>query len=247
MNSSVRRRLIATLVFCLVFMESGGLSRAGTSAEHIILLHGLARTERSMAKLARHLSQQGFVVSNRGYPSRKKRVEILAREVIPPAVADCRQKGARKIHFVTHSMGGILVRYYLKHYQLPELGRVVMLAPPNRGSEIVDKLRKNIVFQWLNGPAGQQLGTKAESLPNRLGAVDFELGVIAGDRSVNVFLSRLIPGTDDGKVAVARTKVKGQDDFMVVHASHPFIMGDARVMAQTVFFLRYGRFERKSR
>ncbi len=226
----------------VLFPKSGFAVNAD---EHVILLHGLARTDRSMAKLARHLSKNGFVTHNVGYPSRKKSVETLARQVLPPAITACRESGARAIHFVTHSMGGILVRYYLHHYDIPELGRVVMISPPNRGSEAVDKLRDNLFFKWVNGPAGQQLGTDAASLPNRLGPIKFELGVITGDRSVNLLLSWLIPGPDDGKVAIDRARVDGMADFIVVHATHPFIMKNKRVMAQVCSFLTYGRFERQ--
>ncbi len=219
--------------------------RAGDSPDEcVILLHGLARTERSMEKLGRHLAAQGYGVVNAGYPSRTATVQELAEETIPSAVAGCRDNGAKKIHFVTHSMGGILVRYYLAHNSLPELGRVVMLAPPNNGSPVVDKLKNNFTFQWLNGPAGQQLGTGESSLPKSLGPVDFDLGVIAGDRSVNLLLSRMIPGPDDGKVAVADTRVEGMKDHIVIHATHPFIMKNAQVIDQALFFLKKGAFKR---
>jgi triacylglycerol lipase len=179
---------------------------------------------------------------NVGYPSRTATVEALAEQIIPEAVEECRRNGAAKIHFVTHSMGGILVRYYLSCHDLPELGRVVMLAPPNSGSEAVDTLRSNFAFKWWNGPAGQQLGTGSDSLPRNLGPVNYETGVIAGDRSVNLLLSRFIPGPDDGKVSVAATKVDGMKDHIVIHATHTFIMNNSRVIDQTVFFLKQGKF-----
>lgn len=235
-------RYPGALFLILFFFVFPGPCLAANAGEHVILLHGLARTERSMDRLARHLSKQGFITHSVGYPSRKKTVETLARETLPAAIAACRQQGARTIHFVTHSMGGILVRYYLAHHDIPELGRVVMISPPNGGSEVVDKLRENIFFKWLNGPAGQQMGTDETSLPNRLGPVNFVLGVITGDRSVNLFLSWLIPGPDDGKVAVDRARVDGMADFVVVHATHPFIMKNKQVMAQACFFLTHGRF-----
>ena len=117
-----------------------------------------------------------------------------------------------------------------------------MLSPPNHGSEAVDKLRQNIVFKWLNGPAGQQLGTSKKDLPSQLGPPDYDVGVIAGDRSINLFLSWLIPGKDDGKVSIQSARLKGMKDFMVVHKAHPFIMNDPRVHIQVRSFLSSGTF-----
>ncbi len=232
------------LVLVSVSIALGGGTIFAEVNEAVILLHGLGRTKRSMAKLEHRLSDEGFRVFNMGYPSRLKKIETLAVETIPEAVSRCRKWGASQIHFVTHSMGGILVRYYLREKQIPELGRVVMLSPPNGGSEVVDKIGGSFIFKWYNGPAGQQLGTDSNSMPNRLGAVDFELGIITGDRSINLFLSRLIPGVDDGKVAVEKAKVAGMKDFLVIHATHPFIMRNNTAMSQTIAFLKTGRFVR---
>jgi hypothetical protein len=143
-------------------------------------------------------------------------------------------------------MGGILVRWYLKDHKPQNLGRVVMLAPPNQGSEVVDWEKHWLLFRWLLGPAGQQLGTGAESLPAQLGPVDFELGVIAGDRSVEFLHSLIIPGPDDGKVGVERAKVQGMKDFLLVHKTHTFIMRDNEVLNQIEYFLRTGNFYRDS-
>jgi len=228
------------MLLCLARPAAAG----GRPAEYVILLHGLARTERSMKALEKRLVAEGYGVVNVGYPSRSAAIQNLAGLVIPDAVAACVADGAEAVHFVTHSMGGILARYYLARHHLPQLGRVVMLAPPNAGSRVVDKLRGNFIFKWLNGPAGQQLGTGPDSLPKSMGPVNYEVGVIAGDRSVNFLLSRLIAGPDDGKVAVAATRVEGMADHIVIHATHPFIMRHRQVMDQVVMFLKNGRFAR---
>ena len=142
-------------------------------------------------------------------------------------------------------MGGIVARYYLKDRQVPNLGRVVMLGPPSQGSELVDEWKDNRLFKLVNGPAGAQLDT--ESVPSRLGPVAFELGVIAGNKSIDPLFSRIIPGPDDGKVAVARTRVEGMKDFMVLPYNHTFIMRQPEVTRQVVHFLRYGVFDRSGR
>jgi len=218
-------------------------SPAFSAPETVILLHGLCRTSHSMAKMEHALTDAGNRVQNVSYPSRTASIQKLADDAIGKAVADCQRNGATKIDFVTHSLGGILVRSYLARHSLPELGRVVMLAPPNQGSEVVDKLGWTFVFKWLNGPAGDELGTGTHSTPNQLGPVNYPVGVIAGDRSINWINSLLIPGADDGKVSIERTKLAGMSDQIVIHTAHPFIMKNREAIRQTIQFLRSGAFD----
>ena len=162
--------------------------------------------------------------------------------VVGEALKSDKLAGCDKVHFVTHSLGGILVRDYFSHHSDARLGRVVMLGPPNQGSEVVDHLKEWRMFQWLNGPVGAELGTDAASVPRKLGPVTFELGVIAGDRSINWINSLMIPGPDDGKVSVEKSKVEGMKDHLVVHTAHPFIMRNREVIEATLRFLKNGRF-----
>ena len=213
------------------------------AADCVVLLHGLARTSGAMKKLIAPFENEGHQVVNVDYPSRDKTVEQLA----PLAV---RELGYSKcnptssIHFVTHSMGGILVRYYLEHNKIARLGRVVMLAPPNQGSEVVDKLRDVPGFKILNGSAGLQLGTDAESIPVKLGPVEFDLGVIAGTRTFNLLLSQLLPNPDDGKVSVASTRVAGMADHITLPVTHTFMMRSKSVIEQAVYFVKHGQFKK---
>ena len=197
-----------------------------------------------MRKIEQALRAEGYDVLNIDYPSRQMKIEPLAHSVIPGAVEQCRRQRVEKIHFVTHSMGGILVRSYLQRETIDELGRVVMLSPPNQGSEIVDKLSWVPGFKLWNGPAGLQLGTDAESVPNKLGAVDYPVGIITGNKSINWILSLLIPGPDDGKVSIERAQVEGMTDFLVVSWPHPLIMQSPRVIEQVRYFLQHGQFKR---
>jgi hypothetical protein len=223
--------------------DSAVVSSSGRfKSENVILLHGLCRTSRSMSRMQRALVDAGYTVWNVDYPSRTARIPKLADDAIGKAVAECRQNGAMRIDFVTHSMGGILVRSYLGRHSVPDLGRVVMLAPPNQGSEVVDKLGGFKLFKWINGPAGNEMGTGNDSLPHLLGPANFPLGVIAGDRSINWINSVIIPGPDDGKVSVKRAKLAGMTDFIVIHATHPFIMRNKLAIRETIAFLRNGKF-----
>ena len=196
-----------------------------------------------MDRLEKSLAGQGYNVINIDYPSTKQPIEQLAEESLGPVIAHCCQTPRGKIHFVTHSAGGIIVRYYLKHHDLPKLGRVVMLSPPNQGVELVDRFKDNFLFRALNGPAGLQMGTEPHSIPLKLGPVDFELGVITGRRSLNPIASLLIPGPDDGVIAVERTKVADMSDFLVVPATHTFIMIRRGVIEQVLHFLEHGAFK----
>ena len=217
-----------------------GMSVAVYAKDVVVLLHGLARSSDSMSKLEKALKEEGYEVLNIAYPSRKHTVDKLAemvREQIVKEIDDI-----DKIHFVTHSMGGIIVRYIQKEEPLENIGRVVMLSPPNQGSEVVDKLGHLKMFKWLNGPAGLQLGTAEKGLVDELGPADFELGIITGDRSINWILSSMIPGEDDGKVSRDSAKVEGMDAYKVVHATHPLIMKNKKVIEHVKFFLKFGTF-----
>lgn len=212
------------------------------SREYVILLHGMARTKYSMSKLEVYLTEHGYSTINEGYPSTRETVEKIAEEYLAPMVEQCKASGADKIHIVTHSLGGIVIRQYLQNYSLPEGSRIIMISPPNKGSELADLFRELFVYKWLNGPAGQVLGSEPESLPNSLKPVEGEIGVITGDSTLNPLYSWLIPGEDDGKVSVESAKLSEMKDFIVVPSSHSFIMRCPEVLKQVVFFLKNGKF-----
>lgn len=221
------------------------VASAAPMNEHVILLHGLCRSSTSMHRLERALTQAGYHVWNLDYPSRTNTITNLSEAVLAPALRDARSAGATRLHFVGHSLGGLLIRDYLARHPQPDTGRIVMLGPPNQGSEIVDRLGSWWLFRKINGPAGSELGTGADSGARRLGTPRVEIGIIAGNRSINWINSLLfLPGADDGKVSVERTRLEGMTDHLVLRTTHPLMMKNKTVIQQTLHFLRTGRFQR---
>ncbi|MDZ7833580.1 MAG: alpha/beta fold hydrolase [Desulfobacterales bacterium] len=213
-------------------------------AAYVVLLHGLGRGPSSMDSIAACLAEAGYTVVNAKYPSTRYPVKQIAETHIPEIMGRCRENEHKKIHFVTHSMGGIVLRQYLQAHQLPPGSRIVMISPPNQGSELVDVFGGWFFFEWIYGPAGKTLGTGPQSLPKRLAPVDAEIGIIAGSRSFNPIGSWIIPGKDDGRVAVESTILPGMNDFLVLPRTHNFIAESAEVCRQVAAFLETGRFKR---
>lgn len=228
------RYLVLSLSFLAVTAEA---------SDCVVLMHGLVRTASSMAPMEEALIEEGFSTFNVSYPSRDYTIEELAPMAVDQGLEGCRDGPEfEQIHFVTHSLGGILVRQYLVDNEIPELGRVVMMAPPNQGSVAADRLRNVAGYEWINGPVGAQLGKGADSVPLKLGPADFELGVIAGNRTIDPVTSAVLPDPDDGRVSVEDTKLEGMADFVVVEHSHAFMMRMRATIDLTVHFLREGNF-----
>jgi triacylglycerol lipase len=216
------------------------------AAETVVLLHGVGLRSWAMGRVESSLAKEGYRVINLTYPSRTMTLEKLGGEWLPAQLREHRTAGAARLHFVTHSMGGIVVRMWLRERGTPpNLGRVVMLAPPNAGSEVSDRLKNFPPFRWLTGINGPRLGTGAEALPATLGpwpAGAGALGIVAGDRSLNPLFSAWLAGPDDGKVAVARARLAGATEFLVLHHSHTWLQWRGDTLAHIKTFLASAHF-----
>jgi pimeloyl-ACP methyl ester carboxylesterase len=213
----------------------------------VVLLHGISRTSRSFRRMRTAIEASGFATFNLGYASRRKSLESLADD-IHPAIERFADSIEGSLHFVGHSMGGLLTRVYLAKYRPSRLGRVVMLGTPNGGSEIADRLKNFRAYRAWFGPAGQQLITRRDAaLDAILPPVDYPVGIIAGNRSIYPISSAFLPKPNDGRVSVANTRLDGMADHVVIGASHPWLMRNALAIEQTIAFLRDGRFSATKR
>jgi pimeloyl-ACP methyl ester carboxylesterase len=226
-------------------MRQGWLPAAATPvrSEGVILLHGIGRTPRWMRRLEKALQRQGFATLNLGYASRKKPLELLATD-IDGAIRHFASEISGPLHFVGHSMGGLLARVYIAKYRPERLGRVVMLGTPNGGSEIADLLHDLALYRFYYGPAGQQLTTRLDSELTSLPALDYDVGIIAGSRSIAPLASLFkMPKPNDTMVSVESSRLEGMADHVVIKASHAGLPHHAKAIEETIAFLREGRFK----
>jgi triacylglycerol lipase len=224
--------------------SANSTSASGPESETVVLLHGLGLNRLAMGRLANSLRRDGYRVINVSYSSRSVSLEELAATWLPELLRAHKVDTAPRLHFVTHSMGGILLRLYLRDQRPANLGRIVMIAPPNHGSEVAEKLRENCFFRLFTGQNGRRLGTGPDSLPQQLGPLEnVDLGIIAGSRSLNPLFSAWIGRPSDGKVAIESTKLAGMSDHLVVPISHTWLQYRRPVIAQVTAYLRTGKFQ----
>ena len=215
----------------------------GQNSEAVVLLHGLGRGAWCMVLLGRRLAKVGYRVFNLGYPRRADSIATVAA-VVQGLMNECGAQDSSLVHFVTHSFGGLVLRAYLSEYSLANVGRAVMLAPPNGGSEIVDRFGGWRLFGSLMVPLAAQLGTGPDDLPANLPLPTCEFGVIAGRHWINPIGPLCLPSPHDGTVSVRQTRLAGMKDHLVVPHNHTFMMDSKQVALQVIHFLRHGIFER---
>ena len=234
---------LAILILLAVSSSACNNVPAETSGDCVVLLHGLVRSSSSMEKMENALTEAGFRVANIDYPSRDHPIEELSSLAVEDGLFLCGEKEPdQPIHFVAHSLGSILVRHYFANHDSDIVGRVVMLGPPNQGSAAADRMGELPGFDWLNGPAGAQLGKGPDSVPRSLGPPRFEFAVIAGNKTIDPITSAMLEDPDDGKVSVEDTKLEGMRDFRVLPVSHAYLMKDDDAIELTTRFLQSGTF-----
>jgi hypothetical protein len=216
------------------------LPRVSSGDEIVVLLHGIANIPLSMKYLENSLKKAGYQVHNLGYPSTDEPIEEAAMRIREKVMA---MTGVKRINFVGHSMGNLVIRMLLAT-DLPGLGRVVMIAPPNQGSFMAQRLEDLDVYRWIFGPAGQQLPADNKTFFDNLPIPNCEFGIIAGGRGTESGFNPLLEGDDDGTVRVEETKLPGAADFIVINKTHTLILFDPETVAQTIHFLKFGNFQK---
>lgn len=218
--------------------------------EDVVLIHGILRTRYSMRPVARHLVRRGYRTFLFGYPSRREPIAESADRL----AAWLKEKGlpaeGRPLHFVTHSMGGLVARDCLTRHDIEGAGKLVQLTPPNQGSCRARQLRDLWLFRILFGPAGQELTDGPEGFHSRCGVPDVPIGIIAGGRGDERGLARVFklpaPGDNDNTVLVRETFLDGAADHIVLPFRHSFLMYFRTVKDQIVHFMESGRFSRET-
>ena len=223
------------------------MTENNNNKETVVLLHGILRSSLDMALLASRLEKEGYNVINLAYPSREKSIEELRDYVHDQLSARDDFNNASQVHFVTHSMGGLIARHLLHTHRPANLGRVVMLSPPNQGSEFADYMLSyptlKSVYEKLFGPAGKQLTANFNhGIPD---SVDYPVGIIAGTKSINPIAGYVLGECDhDGIVPVERMKIDGMTDMIEIPATHTFMTFNSSVAEQAAHFLKNGKFNR---
>lgn len=205
--------------------------------EAVILLHGIFRSSKAMKRLEVRLEKDGYLVVPFDYPS--TRVDIAASAKMLGSVVDS-LKGVEKISFVAHSLGGLVVREWLGAGGDPRARCLVMMGTPNKGAEVADLLRDWHLYRLILGPAGQQLVTQKPKAIENLPAPGIPFAVIAGGKADGQGYNPLIPGDDDGLVAVSSARLPGAEDSVTLPVLHSFLPFNAEIIDAVSRYLKTG-------
>ena len=209
--------------------------------ETVVVLHGISKTNAITYLLAKRIAAAGFEVYNITYPSTKYTINDLV-DILNDKLLELNIDKKRKLNFVGHSMGGLLIRGYLNKYKPANLHRVVMIGTPNHGSELANYFKNWWIFKKKFGVAGEQLGIDQKGLDGLFGPVYYNLGIIAGKTSSNPIFSSIIVGEDDGLVSVESTKLEGMNDHIVLNFSHTMGLFYRDVANEVIEYLKTGSF-----
>ena len=242
-------RFFSVFVLCSILiacsddkLQTQERNNANSTGDYVVLFHGIARSSTQMKSLEEYLTKQGYDVINYNYPSTDYPLETLTELTHKYLAKKLTQD--KPVHFVGFSMGGLLVRAYIHKYKPQNLGRVVQLATPNHGSEASDFFQDVWIYKKIFGPAGQQLITNQQEIEHLFGDIYYELGIIAGNSTIDPISSTIIPGDDDGKVSIQSTKLAGMKDHIVIPSSHTFFPSNKSIHSQTEYFLKNGVFKK---
>lgn len=237
------KRKILFFILLMILTGCGHIPVHYGGEESVIVIHGFARRAQSMETLAYEVHKAGYEVRNVGYSSINQSVEEVKTEVFKKFDQYISENPDKKIHFAGHSLGGLLVRAYLDQKQLKNLGAVVLMGTPNRGTSLVNQYEDKWYFSWL-GPIIAELGVDNSKFLKTLKPPYYTVGVIAGSKPYSRWSSGTIEGQNDGLVAVESTKLEGMNDFIVIDVNHSRMKRDPRVIEQVIYFLKNSKFKK---
>ena len=228
---------LATLLCIMAGVFAGAeepVDKVAAGSETVVLLHGMGRTRASMWLMEVRLRSAGYTVLNFPYSAKATTMDLLSEEL---RVFLAEKVETPVYHLIGHSLGNIILRNGFKKGYPPGLGRIVMLAPPNRPAEMARAFKDNPIYRWFTGDSGQQLASEEfyETLP----VPPVEFGVVAGDRGQRLTFKE----PNDGVVTVESTKLEGMKAWALVHHAHTFIMNSRQVALLCMQFLRHGNFD----
>jgi pimeloyl-ACP methyl ester carboxylesterase len=228
---------------CAPLTEAKDAQGAGNKSETVVLLHGFGRSNTAMWLLARRLQSAGYNVVRVGYDSLQSSPGEILQDISQKIEACCKNL-EQPVHFVGHSLGGLMIRAYLGQHKIKQMGRAVLIGTPNEGTPLVD-IFKDSWWMQFTGPTARALGTDSSSFPNTLPVPDYPLGIIAGVTE-NGFFSDQIPGKDDGLVPVESTFLEGMSDFIIIETNHTMMRYNEEVALQAIEFLKRGKFSKQT-
>lgn len=239
------RLLLLSWVFSSSTLSAAPASdslRNAQMGDYVVVIHGLGWFRDTLKPTVKYLNQRGYTPVRFTYDSRSPLLEMELVERIDTLIREQCPDPKRRIHFVAHSMGCIVTRLYLKHRQPKRLGRVVLLTPPNQGTELADLVGRSELLKEFFGKGASDLGTHAASLPNSLPAATYAPGIIMGNRSMFAPLSWYLQGPDDGVIRVERGKMPGMGGFIVVPSTHTRLPGASGALREMDHYLQTGKF-----
>ena len=211
--------------------------------DYVVIIHGMAQSKKSMAKLAKYLESCNYAPIVIDYPSTKHGIENIAKNFVINQIENLDK--TKKVHIIGYSLGGIIARYVVDNYQIDSLGNIILIGSPNKGSEMAKFLENNLLVHKIFGPALKDLRPNSEFWDKIKDNVhEKNVGVIAGDFSMNPLSSLLVfDGSSDGTVSVESAKIDGMKDFLILHHSHYFLMRNNEILSYIENFLQYGIFD----
>ncbi|NGX55793.1 MAG: hypothetical protein K1060chlam5_00020 [Candidatus Anoxychlamydiales bacterium] len=205
--------------------------------ETVVCIHGFYRSKLNMIIIAKAFRKKGYDVLNYGYPSRKKKIEDLADDLVEKLILISKKNPSSKISFVTHSMGGLVLRSAVNKTNCPmqaKIGKAVLLAPPNKGAIIARQLKKYRLARLFFGKkAGRELMNYENFDHLGIFPKEIDVLVIAGNSGINPLIGK----ENDGKVAVEETCLSTSHKHIVIKSGHALIAYNKNVIRHAMNFI----------